>query len=312
MALIVFAAIFTYFAIAAENFATPLSISNIATFAAFQGIVVVGVAILMLSGEFDLSVGSTFAVASFVFGWFLVNGYNPLFALLMALVVSAGLGLINGLIVAFTGIPSFITTLGTLLAYRGIARAIGGGNRITYRDEPIALFDWLNADIAWLNERFSPVANFRVSILWFIAVALVANYVIKRTRYGNWVFSVGGGQAAARSQGVPVRRVIIVNFVITGLLAGFASTIQFAWRLSVDPLRGDGLELVAVAAAVIGGVKLTGGYGTILGAVLGILLLRTLEQGLVLMGVDITIFRAIAGLILIVAVVINTYLSKET
>ncbi len=312
VALVSFAAVFLFFALAADHFLTPLAIANILTFASITGIVVVGVAILMISGEFDLSVGSTFAVASYVFAIGLIAQVSPLLSLLAALVVSGLLGLLNGLIVTLTGIPSFITTLGTMLAYRGIARAIGGSDFAFYSGEPPLLFRILNAPLDSLNALFSPASTFRVSIVWFLGIAVLLAQVLRRTRYGNWVFATGGNRGAALSLGVPVRRVVVGNFVLAGLLAGVASVLQFAHRSSVDPLRGEGIELIAVAACVIGGVRLTGGYGSIFGACLGILLLQMLEQGLVLMQIPVQIFQAVAGLILIIAVISNTYLSGES
>ena len=312
VALASFAAVFLFFALAADHFLTPLSIANILTFASITGIVVVGVAILMISGEFDLSVGSTFAVASYVFAISLIAQISPLLSLLAALVVSCLLGLLNGLIVTRTGIPSFITTLGTMLAYRGIARAIGGSDFAFYTGEPPLLFRVLNGPLDSLNRLSFPASTFRVSILWFLAIAILLALVLRRTRYGNWVFATGGNRGAALSLGVPVRRVVVANFVLSGLLAGVASVLQFAHRSSVDPLRGEGMELIAVAACVIGGVRLTGGYGTIFGACLGMLLLQMLEQGLVLMQIPVQIFQAVAGLILIIAVISNTYLSGES
>jgi simple sugar transport system permease protein len=312
VALISFLALFVLFAVAADNFLTPLAMSNILTFASITGIVVVGVAMLMISGEFDLSVGSTFAVASYIFALSMENaGMHPILAILLALIVCALLGLINGLIVTGTGIPSFITTLGTMLAYRGIARALGGGDFARYTGDRLALFNFLNGGIDRINQLFTPAGNFRVSIVWFIVIAVVMSLVLRRTRYGNWVFAVGGNPGAALSQGVPVKRVKVTNFVLTGLLAGIAGILQFAHYLSVDPLRGEGMELVAVAACVIGGVLLTGGYGTVFGACVGMLLLQMLEQGLVLMKIPVQVFQSVAGLILIIAVISNTYLGKQ-
>jgi len=310
--LVSFLAVFLFFSFAADNFLTSVAISNILTFTSIQGIIVVGVAMLMIAGEFDLSVGATFAVASFVFALTMNAGVPPFPAMLLALLVSALLGLVNGLIVVRTGIPSFITTLGTMLAYRGIARAIGGGDFAKYIKSKPLLFNILNGAMDPLNQLFQPVANFRVSILWFILIAMVMSMVLMRTRFGNWVFATGGNPGAALAQGVPVKRVKLVVFTLTGLLTGLASVMQFAHRTSVDPLRGEGWELIAVAASVIGGVQLTGGVGTIFGACIGILLLQMLEQGLVLMGVSVQIFRAVAGSILMLSVVINTYLSRPT
>jgi simple sugar transport system permease protein len=312
VALISFLTIFIFFSIAADNFLSPIALSNILTFASITGIMVVGVAMLMISGEFDLSVGSTLAVASFIFALSLNAGMNPVLAALFALVVSALLGAINGLILVRTGIPSFIITLGTLLAYRGIARAIGGGTLAAYQGEPLAIFTFLNGAIPFINDLSEPPSNFRVSLFWFIVIAVVAGLVLRRTRYGNWVYATGGNPGAALAQGVTLNRVKVMNFMLTGFLAGVAGIVQFAHRTSVDPLRGFGLELIAVAACVIGGVKLSGGYGTIFGAVVGILLLQMLEQGLVLMSVPVQIFQAVAGTILILAVISNTYLSRES
>jgi simple sugar transport system permease protein len=310
--LITFLSLFLFFAIAAEHFLTPYAIANILTFGSITGIVVVGVGMLMISGEFDLSVGSTFAVASYILALSMENaGMHPILAMLLALSVCAFLGLINGLIVTGTGIPSFITTLGTMLAYRGIARALGGGDFARYTGDRPALFDVLNGGIDPLNQLFRPASNFRISILWFIVIAVVTSLVLRRTRYGNWVFAVGGNPGAALSQGVPVKRVKVINFVLAGLLAGVASVMQFAHRTSVDPLRGEGMELVAVTASVIGGVRLTGGFGTVIGTSIGTLLLSMLEQGLVLMQIPVRVFRAVAGAILILAVIGNTYLSRQ-
>jgi len=304
-------ALFTFFSIAASNFLTPISLANILTFASITGIVVIGVSMLMIAGEFDLSVGSNFAVASYVFVLALKAGLNPILSMLMALLVSAGFGLMNGLIVTRTGIPSFIATLGTMLAYRGIARAIGSGTFATYTGAPPALFGILNAPLDSINQLFNPSSTLRVSIFWFILIALVMQVILRRTRYGNWVFATGGNPGAALSQGVPIKWVKISCFVLAGLLTGFASVMQLAYRLSVDPLRGVGMELIAVAACVIGGVRLNGGYGSVFGACVGMLLIQMLEQGLVLMHLPIEIFQAVTGLILIIAVISNTYLSGQ-
>jgi simple sugar transport system permease protein len=311
VALISFSILALVFCFTAEHFLTPVAISNILSFASILGIIVVGVAMLMIAGEFDLSVGSTFAVTSFVFALTMNAGIPPLLAMLIALLVSALLGTLNGLIVVWSGIPSFIATLGTMLAYRGIARAIGGGDFAKCSHPPQALFNILNGALESLNRLCQPAANFRMSILWFAVIAAVMAIILRRTRFGNWVFATGGNPGAALAQGVPVRRVKLTTFTLTGLLTGIASVMQFAHRTSVDPLRGEGWELIAVAACVIGGVRLTGGAGAIFGATIGILLLQMLEQGLVLMGVSVQVFRAVAGLILMLSVVLNTYLSRS-
>ena len=195
--LVSFLAVFLFFSFAADNFLTSVAVSNVLTFTSIQGIIVVGVAMLMIAGEFDLSVGATFAVTSFVFALTMNAGVPPLPAMLFALLVSALLGLVNGLIVVRTGIPSFITTLGTMLAYRGIARAIGGGDFAKYTETKPVLFSILNGSLDPLNRLFHPVANFRASILWFILIAAIMSFVLMRTRFGNWIFATGGNPGAA-------------------------------------------------------------------------------------------------------------------
>ncbi len=312
VAIISFVLIFIFFAYRAENFLSLLSLTNIVSLASIKGVMVVGVAILMISGEFDLSVGSILGVASYVFALAILAGAPPILALLLVLVVSALLGLINGLIVVKTGIPSFIATLGTMLAYRGVARALGRGEYSRYVAEgrPF-LFDLFNGDLPLINNLSAQPGNLRTGVFWFIGFVIIAAIIMNKTRYGNWVYATGGNRAAALAQGVKTNSVIIFNFILTAVMAGFAGVMGFAWRMVVDPRRGQGFELITVAACVIGGIWMKGGYGKILGAAMGILLLQMVEQGLVLMGVSIELFQATVGLILIVAVVISTYLSKS-
>jgi simple sugar transport system permease protein len=312
VALISFLSVFFFFSAAAPNFLTSLALADILTFGSVMGIIVVGVATLMIAGEFDLSVGSNFAVASYVWAILMNAGLPPVPAMVMAVMSSVFLGAVNGLVVIWSGLPSFIVTLGTMLAYRGIARGIGGSDFAKFTGERPFLFDLLNGPMASINAFFAQGTSFRVSIIWFILIAIVMSWVLNRTRFGNWVYATGGNPGAALEQGVPVKRVKLTSFMLVGLLVGLASVMQFAHRTSVDPVRGEGWELVAVSASVIGGVALTGGSGTIVGAALGMLLLTTLDQGLVLMGVSVQVFRAVAGGILILAAILNAYLGRES
>ncbi|MFC2030258.1 ABC transporter permease [Chloroflexota bacterium] len=309
--LVSFGIVFLFFSLFADHFLTAVALTNILSFSSILGIMVVGVAMLMICGEFDLSVGANFAVASYVFAFALNGGIPAVPAMILAIASSSLLGLINGAIVVWSGIPSFIATLGTMLAYRGIARAIGGGMLAKYIESTPVLFVILNGAVEKFNLLFEPVANLRISVFWFIFFVIVGAMVLRRSRFGNWVYATGGNAAAALAQGVPVKRVKLMTFTLVGLMVGIASVMQFSHRTSVDPLRGDGMELLAVASCVIGGIKLTGGIGTIFGAAVGVLLLLTLEQGLVLMGMSVQVFRAVAGLILMLSVILNTYLLRS-
>lgn len=266
----------------------------------------------MISGEFDLSVGSILAVAAFIFALTIEAGWNPVVSLTLALIVSAILGLINGQIVTRTRIPSFIATLGTMLAFRGIARGIGGADFARFTGEKPFLFTILNGEFDFINQLSKPVGNARMSVFWFILFVIIATLVMVRTRYGSWVYATGGNRDAALAQGVKTNFVINFNYIIVALLAGFAGIVQFGSRPAVDPLRGEGWELIAVAACVIGGISLRGGYGTVIGAAIGIVLLQMVEQGLILIGVKVQLFQAAVGFILILAVVSNTSLSRKS
>ena len=304
--------LFLLFSFSAPNFLTLFVVSNVLTFASVFGIVVVGVAFLMISGEFDLSVGSVLALGGCAFVFPLLADVPPLVAMLIALAVGALCGLINGVIVVSSGVPSFIATLGTLLAYRGVVNALLRGQSISYvpATRPV-LFEILNGYIVPINELTQPAGNLRMCTLWFIGLLIAMTIALTRTRYGNWTLAAGGNPAAALAQGVNVKRVKVINFVISGLLAALAGVVLFAQRSSTNQLLGDGLELTAVAATVIGGVALAGGSGTIVGAALGMVLLSMVEQGLVLMGVPNDVFRSIVGAIIIVSVVAHTYMTRE-
>lgn len=309
---VVLLGVFLFFAIFAPGFLSFYPLSNVLTFASVYGIIVVGEAFLMISGEFDLSVRSTLGVSAYVFLYGLLFGLPPVVAMLLALAVSALLGLVNGLIVIWTGLPSFITTLGTMWAYLGIVRALGPGGPLSYTPptKPL-LFDALNGFITPINQLAEPAGNLRVAVLWFVGAAIIMQLVLTRTQYGNWTFAAGGNPGAALAQGVNLKRVKLINFTLSGFLAGLAGVILFAQRSSMNERVGHGVELTVIAAAVIGGVSLRGGVGTIIGAAMGMILLTMLEQGLVIMGVPVEIFQSIVGAIIIMSGVANLYLSRQ-
>ena len=196
------------------------------------------------------------------------------------------------------------------LTLRGIARALGGGDYAKFSGDAPPLFALLNGPLTALNQAFTPAGNLRMSVFWFLSIAIIAAIVMGRMRFGNWVYAVGGNRDAALAQGVPVQRIKLTLFVVSGLLAAFAGVVQFAERGSIDPLRGQGWELMAVVACVIGGIPLTGGAGAVFGAVIGVFILQVLEQGLVLMGASVQVFRAIVGVILILSVMSTSWLSR--
>jgi D-xylose transport system permease protein len=420
-AIIGFVAIFLAFTMATDLFLRPTSIGSILTNISSQGVIAIGVTILMISGEFDLSVGSILGVVAMLFMVFMTEGapfigvLDPLRAAFLAVAIGMIMGFINGFILVTTGIPSFIVTLGTMLAYRAIALVgIAGGRILRYRDyfndfpqtylsswfivalviigilillysawrtlpvlwgrfqenwkrrnengdfgtttaiasgifallitvvfviaglwlalvtidnfggeiTQVGFFDLVNGrwdgqmllgtdGIAFggaqlFNFNLPSDANFRMAIVWWFILVLFFHTILTSTAYGNSVFAVGGNVGAARAQGINVAYVKVFNFVLLAALTGVAAVYETARNPGVDPLKGAGWELDVIAMTVIGGALLTGGYGSIIGSLLGTLIFGMLQTGLVLVGIESRLFSGTVGIVIIIAVVLNT------
>ena len=271
------------------------------------GIIVIAVVMLMISGEFDLSVGPIMAFGAYVFGTLVVGEVtiipglfdgisigeplNPLLAMVIALVAATLLGVINGLIVNFTNIPSFIATLGTLFIFLWLASVYSGSasfettaTTLEARGVGTAFFNVISGRLRDFNDAIAPpLGNLRVSVFWMIGLAIIMHLVMTRTKFGNRIFAVGGNPGAARSQGISVGRTKIYGFAMTGLFAGIAGVILFSQFMRVQGNSGNQQELFAIAGAVVGGTLLTGGYGSIIGGVIGYLTISTIRSGVVLL-----------------------------
>ncbi len=190
-------ALFILFSLFVPNFFTLRSIAGIVNAATLTGIIAIGVTQLMIAGEFDLSVGPVMAMGGFVFGFYMINGGGPWIAIPAALAVCAVMGLVNGFIVERAQMPSFIVTLGTAFIYTGFVWAYSGGQVLQITESPAA-FLWLNGRLALLADAF-PGANFRSSIILWLALVAIFQFVLVRTRFGNHIFAVGGNRAGGRS-----------------------------------------------------------------------------------------------------------------
>ena len=415
-AIIGFAAIFMAFTMATDLFLEPSSLASFLTNVATKGVIAIGVTYLMISGEFDLSVGSILGVTALSFMNFMTHGapvfgvMEPVPAALLAIFVAFILGAINGVILITTRIPSFIVTLGTMLAFRAITLvAIAGGRILRYSDHHeslpvigisnfvfiilavigiaivaftsyrvlptlyrqaihawsirenngdfgtsgaiiravvfllillvlLAIVVWLAAVLAYhgsasggetvevgyfdlFNGRVQSIgsegdvfhmqiprnANVRLAIVWWFIFVVFFHIVLTSTSFGNSIFATGGNEGAARAQGVNVDRVKLQNFVIVAVMTGIAAIYETARNPGVDPLKGTGWELDVIAMTVIGGALLSGGYGSVVGSLLGALIFGMLQTGLVLVGIESRLFTGTIGVIIIAAVVLNTF-----
>jgi simple sugar transport system permease protein len=290
------------------------------------GIIAIGACMLMIGGEFDLSIGSMIGFSSAILGILIVNGgLPPWLAILIAFSLAVGIGFIIGTIVVVTRLPSFIVTLAFLFLLRG---AMLVSMRLFHGDTQVeGMANLKQTDFfAWLfgGDLFTMEATFvrggreniievgvPMSLVWLFVLAALATWVLTRTRPGNWIFAAGGAPNAARSVGVPVNAVKIALFMLTALCAAIFGAIQAFDGGAVDAARGNLKELEAIAASVIGGALLTGGYGSVIGACLGALIYGMVNLGFQYTTIDGDWYRVFLGGILLLAVAFNTYIRRR-
>ena len=313
---------------------TLAGVMNVLAPAAQLGILAIAAALLMIGGEFDLSIGSMIAFTGLIFGALLVQSGLPLIAAIaLTFMFAALLGGINGQIVIRTKLPSFIVTLAFLFILRGLSLVglkwvTGGSTQLRGIGEragegPVrevfsgvafeGLFAWLAAhDITAKFANGAPtVTGVPVSILWFLGFAAVATWILLRTRVGNWIFAAGGDPNAARNSGVPVARVKTGLFMLTACAATLVAVLTVLDAGSTDARRGFQKEFEAIIAAVIGGCLLTGGYGSAIGASFGALIFGTVQMGIFYTGVNTDWFKVFLGAMLLIAVLFNSYIRKK-
>jgi simple sugar transport system permease protein len=315
--------VWLFFAAAAggRGFLSLRGAANYLDVAAELGILAVAVSLLMIGGAFDLSIGSTIGAAGMLTALLSVQfGWNLWAALGAALIASLAIGTLNGMLVNRTRLPSFIITLAMLFIVRGLT--IGVTRLVTGRTQIGGLFAVEGYDSAALlfagglsvvdpASARGLTATFSVGIAWWLGFALVGTWVLLRTRFGNWVFAIGGDENAAREMGVPVERVRLTLYLLTAFAAWLVAALQVMSSGGADTLRGEQREFFAIIAAVIGGTLLTGGYGSAIGAVFGALIVGMVQQGIVFTGVDSDWFLVFLGGMLIAAVLVNNWLRRR-
>jgi len=287
---------------APTTFLSARNIGAVLTASAQLGVAAVGMSILIIAGEFDISVGSNYAFTGIAIGLLSTTGGLPTWvAVVLGLLISTAIGLANGAITIGTKIPSFITTLGTWLVWFGLTLALSKGYFV-----PVKANDPLIAVIGGALGY-----QFYASVFWWVGIGIIAIILLGRTRLGNWIFAVGGNAEAARAVGVPANRVKLFAFGLVGLVAGISALFTLGQQGSMAPLYGQNLAMQAIAASVIGGCLLSGGAGSVLGAMLGAVPMSMINSGLILAGAPTFWYQTFVGAIVIVAVVINTSISRR-
>lgn len=278
---------------------------------AIFGLLAIGMLLVILNGGIDLSVGSTLALSG-VFAGFLMNGvelealgvilYMPVWAVVvLTLSLGAFVGAVNGVLIAYLKVPAFVATLGTLYVARGVALLMTNGltyNNLSGRPEFGNIgFDWLG---------FNRIFNIPISVIVLAIVAVVVAFILSRTAFGRWLYSSGGNERAAELSGVPVKKVQIIVYMLSGVCAAIAGLVLSSQLTSAGPTAGTTYELTAIAAVVVGGASLMGGRGTVQGTLLGAFVIVFLADGLVIIGVSVYWQTVFTGSVIVLAVLLNS------
>ena len=286
-------------------FVDPRNIKALAKLTPDLGIVALGVGMLMICGEFDLSVAAVLPFCSYVFVLLSRAGVNLVLSLFIAMGVGALLGLLNGLITVKGHIPSFIATLGTMMFWRGVLY-------VHSRMWPIGIRAYLPAGSSFEHVLTGEIGGvLPAQVVWFVVFGLILGVVLHFHKFGNWVYATGDNKEAARAMGINTDRVKTICFMIVGILCAFVGVIQLLRLGSFAATQGLGFELKAIAASVVGGTFLMGGVGSIAGVFLGALTIQILENGLILMRVPVFGISAFIGLAIILFVVLNTCVRRR-
>jgi ribose/xylose/arabinose/galactoside ABC-type transport system permease subunit len=292
------------FSLASPVFLSTYNLLNLLRSTAELGIMAMAMTILIIAGEFDLSVGAIYAVTGVVTGLLAKHlGMEMWAAAGCGLISALILGLLNGLLVTTTKINSFIATLSTMMVYRGIAMVLSQGQPISsFQVEPEFF------DIMGRGRGFGTVP---VPIFWMAGWGVILFFLLHRTAFGVKVYATGDNAEAATLAGIKIARVKRIGFLLTSLAAGLAGLVSLGYLKTVTPTQGTGLELEAIAAAVIGGTSMAGGVGSIVGTFIGTFIMAEVRTGLVLLGTDAYIQDAFVGLVIALAVVINVKLTER-
>ena len=291
-----------FFSVLSRNFASLSNLNTIALNAAILVVVASGAAIVVITRNYDLSVGSTVALASFI-GLDAIRHFpqsGPAGALI-PIIIGAGCGSVNGALVAYLRVPSVIATLGTMSIFRGLAFLYAGGGQINAQDLP----PWV-ADTA-----SSTVFGLSTFVIIALAVVALAAFMLRRLPIGRQMYAVGSNPEAAAFYGLDSRRIVFWAYVLCGSFTGLAAFLFAARSSWIVPYLAQGLELTALAAVVIGGVSVLGGSGSVIGAAIGAITLAALDNGLVLLGAPESLRLFIQGFAIVVAVVVDAIVQRR-
>jgi len=298
--LIVTIGLLAFFATQIPDYFNPRSVNRLTTGLAIPLVVAVGQVLVVLTRNIDLSVSSIVGLSAYVVGTLLtrVDAMSPLMTVVLSMLLGLALGAINGAVVAYGGVPAIITTLGTLALYRVVLVEFSGAKTVTTADLP----DWLN-DVPSANVLSARGYDLRLTVGVALLVVILGQLTLRYLPFGRRLYAIGSNPDAARTAGLPVKRDVFTAFAISGALSGLAGFMFLVRFGNITVTAAQGLELQVVAAGVVGGVNIFGGSGSMIGALLGALLIETLQQSLLRWaGMSEFAKDAILGLLILVAV----------
>ncbi|MBK4217082.1 ABC transporter permease [Paracoccus caeni] len=308
LALIAIIAVFSYYS---PNYFTVSNFLIMSSQVAIYGILSIGMLLVILNGGIDLSVGSILALAGVCAGAMMqgitldaagVILYPPVWAVVvLTLCVGAAVGALNGVLIAIFKVPPFVATLGVMYVARGVALLMTNG--LTYNNLR-GKAEFGNTGFSWLG--FNRLWGIPISVIVLATVAILAGLMLSRSAFGRWLYASGGNERAAELSGVPVRRVKIVVYTLSGMLSAVAGLVLASQLTSAGPTAGTTYELTAIAAVVIGGAALTGGRGNVRGTMLGAFVIGFLSAGLVIVGVSSYWQTVFTGAVIVLAVLMNS------
>jgi ribose transport system permease protein len=274
---------------------------NLVASNSFFGIISLATVFLLALGEIDLSVGWNFNFSAVIAALAMVHGVNPWIAALFGLLFGAGLGLLNGLLSVGLGLPVIIVTLGTYSMFQGLSLVVNKSSAVVPPDVTGSFFTTANERVGSLPF----VGPIPVLAIVFVALAIVLHLILHRTRFGYRVLAIGSNPEAARLAGIPIARTRVLVLVLVGAFCGLSGSLYVGSFGSVDPASGGQFLLAVVAAVIIGGTPLSGGMGTVIGAMIGVLIIATISSGIVFFGIDSTWSTFVTGAVIIIAVTVD-------
>lgn len=288
--------------IANPNFLTPRSLGQLLSNGAFIGMLSIGMVFVIVIRDIDLSVGWMFNFAAVVAASIMVAGVDPFLAAGLGILFGGLLGLINGVLAVSLRLPVIIITLGTLSAYRGLSLIVDNSRAVIPPDKDGLFFTM------WSHKFFDFLPSVAVA---FIVLAIAMHVVLQHTRFGYRAQAMGSNPDAARLAGIPVGRTRIMVLTLMGLIAGLTGVIFVGFRGAIDPTSGDALLLPVIAAVIIGGTPLSGGRGSIFGAVLGALIIQVIQSGILFLGIDVKWSIFVTGAVIVIAVAIDQLVRRK-